>query len=496
MAAVFFRGNVKFFHFLSGYVKFTSGYRSVSYDIGQPTSYSHPHLLKDGEVTPRITKAEFAERRSRFAEELYKTHHGMTNTKHVVLISGAPIRYMCNDIPYKFHQNPNLNYLCGFGEPDCVLLLESSSKGLPSHKAILYVQPKDQFHELWNGVRCGPVGAVEHFGVDEAYEISQLKDDLQSKYASNAYSVWYDAPDCVNHDLHSDIHDGLMTQDSNIISVNSPTEHIHKLRTIKSEAEVDLMRTAGIIASKAFQDAMRNTTPSMTETQLESVFEHRCKMDGAQWLSFPPVVAGGERALSLHYIKNDQLLQESQLVLMDAGCEYHGYVSDITRTWPVNGHFTPAQRALYEAILDVQNKIIKVTKAGETLDHLHHIASNLLTEALKSLGIISNRTGQHTVGRLFPHHVSHYLGLDVHDTMLIDRTNKLLPNMVITCEPAIYIPKDFPVDQPQIANEFRGIGIRIEDNLLITHDSVEVINKDCPKDVKEIESLVGTKCNH
>lgn len=467
--------------------------RQHTRDIGQPTPYTHPHLLKEGEILPGMHKSEFLQRRRNLMREIASTRAGEANKKHLVIVPGAPVRYMSNDVPYRFHQSTDLLYMTGFQEPDAVLLLESTG-GLPDHKSILYVRPRDPHRELWDGPRAGPDGATAFTGVTEAYNIDTLGSHLEQKYSKNGYSVWY----CTEEYVHPDHDDTIVNSltnspESHIHSVHTYTQLMHKLRSVKSPAELNLMRTAGQIASSAFRETMRLTRPDMMEYQLESIFEHHCKMNGAQILSFPPVVAGGSRANCLHYIANNRELRAGDLVLFDAGCEYHGYVSDITRTWPIGGQFTAAQKELYESVLRVKQASIKSCRAGETLSHLNRKAANMLCSELQALGLIARNSSAsestQAINKLFPHHLGHFLGMDTHDTTTVDRDIVLSPGMVITIEPGVYVPKDWPIGGTKTAKELLGTGIRIEDDVVITENGCEVLNANCPQTVEEITEL-------
>lgn len=359
--------------------------RLLSRDIGQPTAYTHPHLLKEEELLPGIHKSEFLERRRNLMREMATTQAGKTNKKHLVIVPGAPVQYMSGDVPYRFHQGTDLLYMTGFQEPDAVLLLESTG-GLPEHKSILYVRPRDPHRELWDGPRAGPDGAAAFTGVTEAYNIDELGAHLEQKYSKMGFSVWYCTEEYVHPD-HDDVIINSLTNSphSHIDNVHTYTQLLHKLRLVKSPAELNLMRKAGQIAASAFRETMHSTRPDVMEYQLESVFEHHCKMKGAQTLSFPPVVAGGSRANCLHYIANNRELRAGDLVLFDAGCEYHGYVSDVTRTWPVSGQFTAGQRELYEAVLRVKQASIKASRPGVTLNQLNRSAANMISSELQGI---------------------------------------------------------------------------------------------------------------
>lgn len=466
--------------------------RNVSRDIGQPTHYTHPELLGEDEVMPGIHKNEFKERRKKLMELIGASHTGMTEDRHVVIIPGAGTKFMSADVPYRFHQNTDMLYLSGFNEPDSVLVLEGHT--LPDHKAVLYVRPRDPYRELWDGPRAGVEEAVQFTGVDESFSLESLSNHLEEKYSASGYCVWYSSED-PPHPQHADVIIEALTKSTNskIKSVHSPSGSIAQLRLVKSLSEQALMRRAGAVASHAFRAAMQASSAGVGEAYLESVFEHSIKTNGAQWFSFPPVVAGGNRANCLHYITNNRFVDGGDLVLMDAGCEYHGYVSDVTRTWPVNGRFSAAQSALYEVVRTTKEEVTQLCRAGVTLNYLHSAASDILAAQLQTLGVISHRLNSsrlsQAMGRLFPHHVGHYLGMDTHDTMLVDRNSILTPGMVVTIEPGVYISRDFSCSAPSTM-ELQGTGIRLEDNVLVTEGSAEVLNRGTPDTLDELAELI------
>ncbi|XP_064395965.1 xaa-Pro aminopeptidase 3-like [Halichondria panicea] len=472
--------------------------RHMSRDVGQPTHFSHPELLATGELLPGMHREEFAERRSNLMRGIAETHSGMTEDKHLVIIPGAHIKYMSENIPYRFHQNTDFLYLTGCLEPDAVLLLETTNRqALPEHKAVLYVRTRDPHKEMWDGPRPGPDGALELTGVDEAYTLSNLEQHLESKYSAEGYIVWYGTQNVVHPEHNEQIIKGLTSSpESRVTSVHNPSTLIAKQRLIKSPSELALMRKAGEITSEAFRTVLGATRPGVNEGQLESVFEHSVKMAGAQWMSYPPVVAGGTSANCLHYIANNRVLKSGELVLMDAGCEYYGYVSDVTRTWPVSGEFSAAQKELYEVVRMVKEECTQLCRKGVTLSYLHSVAVDLLAGQMKAVGILSDRISTsklvQIINELYPHHVGHYLGMDTHDTLSVDRNTELVPGMVVTIEPGLYIPALYA--NGALTNGFKelqGTGIRLEDDVLITEQGPEILNKNCPDSVEEVTKLIA-----
>ncbi|KAJ8028635.1 Xaa-Pro aminopeptidase 3 [Holothuria leucospilota] len=460
--------------------------------LGQPTPFTHQHLLKKDEITPGISGAEYQGRRMNLMSAIGRSMYGSAKY-HVAIILGANKKFMTDEIPYPFRQNTDFLYLCGFQEPDCALILESiPGKELPSHKATLLVQQRDSDRELWDGPRSGPEGAVQFIGVDEAYTIDSLPERLHKYLSRENMVVWYDVFRPVNESLHQEVFTNLIQPCRNRgHTVNILQQTIHAQRVIKSPGEINLMRASGSIISKAFIETMKYSRPGINEAQLYAKIDFEARTNGAEFLAYPPVVAGGNRANTLHYINNNQAIQDGDMVLMDAGCEYHGYASDVTRTWPINGKFTEAQAELYNAVLTVQKDCIEQCTAGSTLDQVYHFMLLGLGRSLQHLGILRsnlNEVDLHRVSKIFcPHHVGHYLGMDTHDTVRVSRSNQLQPGMVITIEPGVYIP----ATETSVPLKYRGIGIRIEDNVLITERGPEVLSRECPKEVDAIESIMA-----
>jgi Xaa-Pro aminopeptidase len=402
---------------------------------------------------------------------------------------------MSYDIPYPFRQNTDFFYLCGFLEPDSMLLLEADSvASLPEHRATLFVPRRDPLRELWDGPRSGVEGTVSLTGIDVAYNNDEIESYLGSRIKQKQHaSVWYDKTKPVNPTYHSQYFSALLSGNG-IQSVESLRPLMQSLRVIKSAAEVMLMKQTCSIASQSFQEVMKFSKPGINESHLYAKMDFGCRMRGAEYLAYPPVVAGGDRANIIHYIANNQLILDGEMVLMDAGCECHGYTSDITRTWPINGRFSNRQRELYEALLEVQLACIQMCVPAElTMNEIYGEMLLLLGKQLQRLGILSrslNVTQLQVAAREFcPHHVSHYLGIDVHDTDEMPRSVKLAPGMVVTIEPGVYISKS----RTDVPKELRGTGIRIEDDILITTDSPVNLCSECPKHPDDIETVMAAK---
>ncbi|XP_010895054.1 xaa-Pro aminopeptidase 3 isoform X1 [Esox lucius] len=451
--------------------------------LGQLSPFTHPHLLKNGEVTPGLTQTEFELRRQRLASliEGQADRLGPTasSNRHLVIVLSHPTRYMTNDIPYPFHQNQDFLYLTGVLEPDSALVLHGT--GRPD-QAIIFVPRRDPSRELWDGPRSGKDGVAALTGVERVHCIEELGLVLRSLKGS---TVWYDGSTPCHPGLHQTHVQPLLAGGP---MVRSLRPLIHTLRAVKSPAEVVLMKEAGRITSQAFKKTMGMSQVDIDESLLYAKFDFECRAHGANFLAYPPVVAGGNRANTLHYINNNQIVKDGEMVLLDGGCEYFGYVSDITRTWPVNGKFSPAQAELYEAVLEVQNACLSLCSPGVSLDHIYSTMLSLLGRQLKQLGIVkgsaSDADALKAARRYCPHHVGHYLGMDVHDTPELSRSQPLQTGMAITIEPGLYICED----DDQAPVHFRGLGVRIEDDVVIEDDrNPLILSSDTPKTIADVE---------
>ncbi|XP_056144132.1 xaa-Pro aminopeptidase 3 [Lampris incognitus] len=457
--------------------------------LGQPSPFSHSHLLKHSEVTPGLTQTEYELRRQRLASLIEAQTDRMgpsaSSASHVVIVLSHPTRFMSNDIPYPFHQNQDFLYLSGILEPDSALVLYG--KGRPD-QAILFVPRRDPARELWDGPRSGKDGAAALTGIERVHSIEELGVVLKSLKGS---MVWYDSSQPSHPRLHQS-HVRPLLETGPVAHTLRPL--IHSLRALKSSAEVALMQEAGSITAQAFRKTMAMSHGEIDEALLYAKFDFENRVHGANFLAYPPVVAGGNRANTLHYINNNQIIKDGEMVLLDGGCEYFGYVSDITRTWPVNGKFSPAQAELYEAVLEVQRSCLSLCSPGVSLDHIYSSMLALLGQQLRQLDIIkasaNDAEALKTARRYCPHHVGHYLGMDVHDTPELSRSQPLQRGMAITIEPGLYICED----DDQAPKRFRGLGVRIEDDVVIRENGRPLIlSADAPKTIADVERACGQR---
>ncbi|GJQ74514.1 hypothetical protein Trydic_g21381 [Trypoxylus dichotomus] len=436
---------------------------------GQPTSESHPFLLKDGEVTPGISRREYQDRRQKLVEAIvsYSSQNSKKASTYLIVIPSATKQYI------------------GCLEPDSCLVLAANDS--PSqHCATLFMREKDDHAETWDGPRTGPEEAVNLFGVDQSLSTEELGNFFNCYMKTpQSTSIWYDVVNPVQPKVHEILSGFFKTAENKCWE--SPKAFVHRLRVIKSPAEQMLMQKSCNIASEAIVKTIKSSKPGVSEHQIFAKVDYECRMNGAEILAYPPVVAGGNRATTIHYINNNQLISDGDLVLMDAGCEYHGYSSDITRTWPINGKFTPEQRCIYEVVLDVQKDLLKMLENFPSLDKLFDYMCLLLGQRLQDVGLVSkNADASYVIRTAFqfcPHHVSHYLGMDVHDTPTVPRSIKVVPGMVVTVEPGLYFHENL-----RVPKEFRGLGVRIEDDILITEDGPVILTKNCPKSIEDVEN--------
>ncbi|KAI9826620.1 MAG: hypothetical protein M1832_006216 [Thelocarpon impressellum] len=436
-----------------------------------------PYLGADGVcsvrlVTPGITAFEYADRRARLAEKL--------PADGIAIIAASDIKYRSGAVFFEFHQDPNFFYLTGFNEPEATAIIEKTGPD-GQHIFHLFVRPKDAKAELWDGARSGVDAASDVFNADEAGDVSQIHSrlpdilaeasevytDLSATTSSmSAFTRFFSSPPEAEKGLSK-----LLAASK----VKPLRPLMNELRVFKSEAEVANMRKAGQASGRAFTEAMRRSFTK--EKDLAAFLDYSFKTGGCDNTAYVPVVANGENALSIHYVRNDDILTDGQLVLVDAGGEYGGYVTDITRTWPVNGRFSAAQRDLYEAILRVQRTCVTLCRqdANVSLDKIHKVAENGLSDQLKQLGFDLSGNALDT---LFPHHVGHYIGLDVHDSPGYPRTGDLTAGQCITIEPGVYVPND-----ERWPAHFRGLGIRIEDSVCIQAQGPLVLTTEAVKEV-------------
>ncbi len=414
----------------------------------------------------------------------------------IAIIPAAHEATRSYDTEFKFHQDPDFVYLTGFPEADAVAVIDPASK----KPFTLYVRPRDPLMETWFGRRQGVAGAVKNYGADKSVSIEKFPADL-AKLVDGHDVLYYRFS--VDKGLDQQVLGYLSNQRQRRLktaypphTIKDPTIITGEMRLHKSDKEIAFMQKAADIAGEAHVLAMKTVKPGMNEAQVESFMEAYMRDKGASGVAYNSIIGGGDNATILHYIENNMPLKDGDLILIDAGAEYEGYASDITRTFPVNAKYTKAQREVYDVVLDVQEQCVDYTITGNTVKARQEFSIELLTEGMKKLGLLKGKTKElikkKSYLKYYMHGVGHYLGLDVHDAgrYFVDQTAKqsrpFAPGMVLTVEPGLYIPPD---DKSAPA-KYRGIGVRIEDDVLVTKDGNHNLTGKVPKDPDEIEAIM------
>jgi len=417
--------------------------------------------------------------------------------KGTAVFRSAPMAVMHNDVEYNFRQDSDFFYLTGFNEPEAVAVLVPHHE---EHRFVLFVQPKDPERETWTGYRVGVDAAKERFGADMVYPIAELDEKLP-QYLEKADRIYYrlgrDRP--FNDTILKHWQQLMRTypkRGTGPIALEDPAPTLHSLRQLKSEAELDLMRRAAAISAEAHNRAREFARPGCYEYQVQAEIEHVFRMRGAIGVAYPSIVASGANACILHYTENDRQMQDGELLLIDAGCAYGYYNGDITRTFPVGGKFTPEQKAIYEIVLEAQLQAIAQVHPGNPYSQIHETAVRVIVAGLLDLGLLQGDMEEiikeEKYKPFYMHKTGHWLGLDVHDVGVYqhgETAHTLEPGQVTTVEPGIYIGSDIkPAEgQPEVEARWRGIGVRIEDDVLVTAIGHEILTSDVPKSVAEME---------
>jgi len=414
------------------------------------------------------------------------------------VFASAPTAVMHNDVDHPFRQDSNFYYLTGFNEPEAVAVLAPHHE---EHRFVLFVRPKDLEKEIWSGYRVGVDQTKERYGADEVYPIAELGERLP-KYLEKADRLYYH----FGHD--QSLNTTILKQWQRLlatyhkrgtgpVAIEDAGLLMQTLRRVKDAEELERLRRAIAIAAKAHNHAREITAPGRYEYEIQAEMEHIFRLEGAMGPAYPSIVASGDNACILHYVENNRQMQSGDLLLIDAGCAYDYYNADITRTFPVGGQFSPEQRILYELVLEAQIKAIEAVKPGAPFNAFHDAATRTLTEGMVELGLLAGSVDtlieEKKHKAFFMHGTGHFLGLDVHDAGILRNPDKTWKPFevgnVVTVEPGIYIsPYYEPAEgQPQIEDRWRGIGIRIEDDVLITELGHEVLTAAVPKSLDAME---------
>ena len=413
------------------------------------------------------------------------------------LFRSAPMAVMHNDVEYAFRQDSDFFYLTGFNEPDAVAVLAPHHN---KHRFVLFVRPKDPEQEVWTGNRAGVEGAKERYGADQAYPISELNEKLP-QYLEKAERLYYrfGRDQAFNETVIKQwqkLLAFLPSKGTGPTAIEDISTIVHPLRMIKSKTEIALIRNAAEISVKAHQRAMEVARPGRLEYEIEAEIDYVFRSNGGDGPAYPSIVASGPNSCTLHYIDNSRRLEEGDLLLIDAAAAYRFYSADITRTFPVNGKFTVEQKAIYEIVLAAQEQAIKTLRPGKTYKQAYEAAVHIITEGLKDVGLLKGKVddliAEEKYKPYYMHRLGHWMGLDVHDCGSYQRgkgSHRLEPGNVLTVEPGIYIgPNTKPAKgQPAIEKRWRGIGVRIEDDVLITMKGHDVLTGKLAKKVADME---------
>jgi Xaa-Pro aminopeptidase len=428
----------------------------------------------------------YARRRAAFCDAM-----AIRGTDAVAILPAAPVYPRNNDVDHEYRQDSDLFYVTGFDEPQTVLVLDADKK------ATMFVRPRDPEREIWDGPRAGVDGVKTTYGADASFVYSDLAEQLP-KLLQNKRRLYYRlGRDRQFDDRVLEAIDRTRTRAR--LGVTWPTEVLdpgqilHEMRLFKDPADLDAMKTAANITQEAHLRAMAATKPGMREYELEALLLETFRKRGSERPAYGSIVGSGANATVLHYRANNRTMEAGELLLIDAGCEYGYFASDVTRTWPVSGKFSREQQAIYELVLESQVAGIEATRVGATLEGIHKTCVEVITRGLVRLGLLPG--GQGDVEKLiteeaykpfFMHRTSHWLGMDVHDVgayWVDGKPRTLEPGMVLTVEPGIYIAKDYEKVPP----EWRGIGVRIEDDILVTNGDPTNLTAAIPKTVADVE---------
>jgi Xaa-Pro aminopeptidase len=433
----------------------------------------------------RVELDEYAARRARLMQAM--------GPEGVAIIPAAREMIRNRDVHYRFRQDSDFRYLTGFPEPDALAVL---APGRDEGEYLLFVRPRDPAREIWDGYRAGPEGAVKNYGAPQAFTVAEFAAMLPKLLGGRArvYYTLGEYPDL-------DVQVTRCVREIREVSrrgAAAPTEFValettlHEMRLVKTLAEIELLQHAANVSARAHVRAMKFAKPGRFEYQLAAEIHHEFELAGME-PGYGSIVGTGANACILHYVENSAELKKGDLVLIDAGGEYRGYTADITRCFPVGGKFSGAQKAVYEVVLAAQKAAIAELRSGHSSGRPHEVATRVLTEGMVALGLLKGDVdaliGEEKHKQFFMHGTGHWLGMDVHDVgrYRIDGEHRpLLPGMVMTVEPGLYIAPDAQgVDEP-----FRGIGVRIEDDVVVTGEDPHVLTAAAPKDIAEIEALM------
>ncbi len=430
-------------------------------------------------------KINYSERRSKLASKVLEDS--------AIIVSSASVKPRVSDTDYPYRQDSNFYYLSGYEEPESLLLIRPSKK----EKFIIFCRDRDPLREQWDGFRTGQDGAIEYYDADAAYSINSL-DQIMPNLLEGIKNIYFSmsAPSNVDlkitywiEEIRKNTRAGAEPPE-NLLSLDSI---LHEMRLIKEDHEMDLMKKAADITTEAHIRAMQAVTPGMFEYQLEAEYLYAFNKNGARSPAYNSIVGGGNNSCILHYVENNAVLNDGDLVLVDAGCEYQYYASDVTRTFPVNGKFSPEQKEIYSIVLEAHKQSMEQAKPGNKWNLMHEKSVEVIVEGLLSIGLLKGSKEEHmekgTYSKFYMHRIGHWLGMDVHDVGSYKNDGdwrELEEGMVMTIEPGIYVLDNLE----DVEDKWKGIGVRIEDNIVVTDSGFEVLTPDVPRTIEDVEKTV------
>jgi Xaa-Pro aminopeptidase len=435
-----------------------------------------------------LDPAIFAERRNRFLAEV--------PPRSLALLPAAPVALRSGDVEYPYRQDNDFYYLTGFPEPEALCLLDAEGE----ERFTLFVRPRDPERETWTGKRYGVEGARAQFGADAAYTVERF-DEIFTKRLDARERLYYalGRNASLNQRVLEQVRRSQATRERSgapALALLSPVDVLHEMRLRKRPEELERMRRAAAISAVAHREALLAARPGVNEQQIEATIDFAFRRLGATGPAYPSIVASGANATILHYVDNCRRLEDGDLLLIDAGAEYDYYCADVTRTYPVGARFSDDQRRIYEIVLAAQKAAIDTVAPDVTFDAVHDAALRVLIEGLRDLGVISlslqEALEKGAYRSFYMHRTSHWLGMDVHDVgryRLDDKSRVLEPGMVLTVEPGLY----FAETADGHACRYRGIGVRIEDDVLVTHGGRDVLTAEIPKALADLEDLAARR---
>lgn len=428
----------------------------------------------------------FSERRDLLADKVLEDS--------AIIVSAASVKSRISDTEYSYRQDSNFYYLSGYEEPESLILIRPNQD---KERFVIFCRDRDPLREQWDGFRTGQEGVIQDYGADAAYSINSI-DEIMPKLLEGAKNIYFSmsAPCGVDAKISSWIEDIRKNTRSgaeppqNLLSLDSI---LHEMRLIKESDEMDLMKKAANITTEAHIRAMQSVRPGMYEYQLEAEYLYAFNKNGARSPAYNSIVGGGNNSCILHYVENNAELKDGDLVLVDAGCEYQYYASDVTRTFPVNGKFSPEQREIYSIVLEAHKQSMEQAKPGNKWNLMHEKSVEVIVEGLLSIGLLQGSRDEiidkGEYSKFYMHRIGHWLGMDVHDVGSYKQDGDWRPleeGMVMTVEPGIYI-----LDSMEgVDDKWKGIGVRIEDDIAITESGFEILTPDVPRTIEEVEQTV------